>query len=94
MVALTFAFLGFLPSCVLLLLVELSYVPPPGLKQPFAQCPVLPQFLHVLMSVARVGRAGRAISFLDLVFAFALPLAFPDRVDLRPVIIDARPTSS
>ena len=36
---------------------------------------------------ARVGRAGRAISFLDLVFAFALSLAFLERVDLHPVVI-------
>ena len=43
---------GVLPFCVLLLLpVELSYAPPPGLQQSFAQCPLLPQFWHVLMSV-------------------------------------------
>ena len=32
-------------------------------------------------------RAGCAISFRDLVFAFALPLAFLERVDLHPVVI-------
>ena len=36
---------------------------------------------------ARVGRAGCAISFRDLVFAFALLLTFLERVDLHPVII-------
>ena len=36
---------------------------------------------------ARVGRAGRAISFLILVFAIALPLAFLERVDLHPIVI-------
>ena len=36
---------------------------------------------------ARVGRAGRAISCLDWVFAFALALAFLKRVDLHPVVI-------
>ena len=39
------------------------------------------------MSVLRVARVGRAISFLVLVFAFALPLAFLERVDLHPVVI-------
>ena len=34
-----------------------------------------------------VARVGRAISFLVLVFAFALPLAFLERVDLHPVIM-------
>ena len=43
---------------------------------------------------ARVGRAGRAISFLDLVFVFVLPLAFLERVDLHLVIIRARSISS
>ena len=42
----------------------------------------------------RVGSAGRAISFLDLVFAFALSLAFLERVDLHTVIICARSISS
>ena len=37
---------------------------------------------------ARVGRAGRATSFLVLVFAFTVPLPFFfERVDLHPVII-------
>ena len=39
---------------------------------------------------ARVGRAGRAISLLVVVFAFALLLAFLERVDLHPVIICTR----
>ena len=43
---------------------------------------------------ARVGRAGRAISFLVLVFAFALHLTFLERVDLHPVIVCARSISS
>ena len=43
---------------------------------------------------ARVGRAGRAISFLLLVFAFTLPLVFLERLDLHPVIICARSISS
>ena len=33
---------------------------------------------------ARVRRAGRANSFLDLVFVFASLLAFLERVDLHP----------
>ena len=40
---------------------------------------------HVDVCGARVGRAGRAISFLVLVFASTLPLAFLERVDLHPV---------
>ena len=32
-------------------LFELSYAPPPGLQQAFTQCPVLQEFLRVLMSV-------------------------------------------
>ena len=40
-----------LPVC---LQVELSYAPPPGFQQSFAQCPGLPQFLHVSMSVELV----------------------------------------
>ena len=36
---------------------------------------------------ARVGRAGRAISFLVLVFAFTLHLAFLERVDLHLAVI-------
>ena len=36
---------------------------------------------------ARVGRAGRAISSLVLVFTFALSLTFLERVNLHPVII-------
>ena len=43
---------------------------------------------------ARVGRAGRATSFLVVVFAFALHLAFFERVDLHPVVICARSISS
>ena len=79
-------FLWFLPFCVLLLLlVELSYAPPPGLQQSFAQCPVLPQFLHVLMSVELV----LVVLVVRLPFWFGcLPLPFP-QVDLRPVIICA-----
>ena len=40
---------------------------------------------HVDVCGARVGRAGRAISFLVLVFASTLLLAFLERVDLQPV---------
>ena len=36
---------------------------------------------------AHVGRAGRAISSLVLVFTFALSLTFLERVNLRPVVI-------
>ena len=36
----------------------------------------------------------RAISFLVLVFAFTLHLAFLERVDLYPIIICARSVSS
>ena len=36
---------------------------------------------------ARVGRAGRAISSLVLVFTFALSLSSLERVNLHPVII-------
>ena len=43
---------------------------------------------------ARVGRAGRAISFLVLMFAFTILLAFLERVDLHPVIICAGSISS
>ena len=43
---------------------------------------------------ARVGRAGRAISLLVVVFASVLPLAFLERVDLHTVIIYARSISS
>ena len=43
---------------------------------------------------AHVGRARRAISFLDVVFACALLLAFLERVDLHPVIFYARSISS
>ena len=40
------------------------------------------------MSVlARVACVVRAISFLVMVFAFALPLAFLERVDLHLVVI-------
>ena len=49
---------------------------------------------HVDVCRALVGRPGRAISFLVWVFAFALPLAFLERVDLHPVIICARSISS
>ena len=49
---------------------------------------------HVDVCGARVGRAGRALSFPVLVFAFTLPLAFLERVDLHPVIICARSISS
>ena len=49
------------------------------------------QFCTVLASVdvciARVACVVRAISFLFLVFAFALLLAFLERVDLHPVVI-------
>ena len=43
---------------------------------------------------ARVGRAGRAISLLVVVFASVLLLAFLERVDLHTVIICARSISS
>ena len=42
---------------------------------------------RVDVCIARVACAVRAISFLVLVFAFALPLAFHERVDLHPVVI-------
>ena len=42
---------------------------------------------------ARVGRAGRAISSLVLVFTFALSLTFLERVHLHPVIICTRSIS-
>ena len=54
------------------------------LQQYFTQCPVLPQFLHRLMSVMLVLCAS---SFLVSVFAFALSLAFLERVNLHPVVI-------
>ena len=43
---------------------------------------------------ARVGRAGRTVSFLVVGFAFSLSLTFLKRVDLHPVIICARYVSS
>ena len=43
--------------------------------------------VRVDVCVARVALLGRAISFLVLVFAFALHLAFLERVDLHPVVI-------
>ena len=43
---------------------------------------------------ARVARVGRVNSFLDVVFVFASLLACLERVDLHPVIIRARSTSS
>ena len=43
---------------------------------------------------ARVGRAGRAISFLVVVFPFVLPLTVLERVDLHPVFVCARYISS
>ena len=54
------------------------------------------QFLHVLVDVcgARVGRAGRAISFVVEGFAFALPLTSLKRVNLHRVIVCARCISS
>ena len=89
-------FLWFLPFCVLLLLlVELSYAPPPGLQQslrPMSRAASVVARDDVCR--ARVGRAGRAISFLDLVFAFALPIAFLEKVDLHPIVICARSISS
>ena len=42
---------------------------------------------HVDVCIARVACVVRAISFLVLVFAFALLLAFLERVDLHPVDI-------
>ena len=39
---------------------------------------------------ARVGRAGRAISSLVLVFTFVLSLTFLERVKLQPVSICTR----
>ena len=80
---------------LLLLLVELSYAPPPGLQESFAQMSSSATVLaRVDVCIARAGRAGRANSYLVLVFAFALLLAYPDRVDLHPVIICARSMSS
>ena len=49
---------------------------------------------HVDVCGARVGRAGRAISSLVLVFTFALSLTFLERVNLHPVIICTRSVSS
>ena len=43
---------------------------------------------------ARLGRVGRAISSLVLVFTVALHLAFLERVDLHTVTICARSISS
>ena len=56
------------------ILVELSYAPSSGLQQSFAQCPVLPQFLHVFMSVelVLVVLVGRFPFWL-----WGLPLPFP-----------------
>ena len=42
---------------------------------------------RVDVRIACVARVGRAISFLVLVFAFARPLAFLERVDPRAVVI-------
>ena len=49
---------------------------------------------RVDVCIARVSRVVRAISFLDLVFALALHLAFLERVDLHLVIICTRSISS
>ena len=75
----------------MLSLVELSYAPPLGLQQSSVQCPVMPQFLHVLMSVEIV-LVVLVVRFPFLVvrFAFTLPLTFLVRVDLHPVILCAR----
>ena len=43
---------------------------------------------------ARVGRAGRTVSFLVVGFASLLLLTFLERVDLHPIIISARYISS
>ena len=42
---------------------------------------------RVDVCIAHVACVVRAISSLVLVFAFALPLAFLERVDLHPVVI-------
>ena len=54
-----------------------------GIPAVFPQCPGLPQFLNVRVDVcrARVGRAGRTISSLVLVFTLALSLTFLERVN-------------
>ena len=90
-----------LPVCLLLPLpvfvyVELSYAPPPGLQQSFAQCPVLPHFLHVLMSVelvliVLVVRFLSGVGFKHLPLPFLL--TFLERVNLHPVIICTRSIS-
>ena len=87
-------FLLFLPLFLLLLWLlslffELLSALPPGLEQSFTQCPVPQQVLHVLMSVLLVLLVFFVCesSFLVLVFACVLPLAFLDRVDLHPVVI-------
>ena len=82
---LPFPFLLFFPLFVLvLLLFDLSYAPPPGLQQSFTQCPVLPQFLQVLMSVLLVllVRVPFWFWYLPLPFLFA----FLVRVNLHLVV--------
>ena len=75
-----------LPFRGLLLLEGLSRAPPPSLQLSFAQCPVLPQFLHVLMSVHLV-LVVLVVRFLSGVgFYFALSLTFLERVNLHLVI--------
>ena len=64
----------------------------PAVFRPMASSSIV--LARVDICRARVGRAGRAISFLVLVFAFTLLLAFLERVDLHPVIICARSSSS
>ena len=51
------------------------------------------QFSRVDVCRARVGRAGRAITSLVLVFTFVLSLASLERVNLLPVIVRTRSTS-
>ena len=60
---------------------------PAILRPMFSSAAVL---AHVDVCRARVGRAGRAISFLVLVFAFTLLLTFLEGADLHPVIVCAR----
>ena len=64
-----------------------------GLQQSFTWCPVLPQFLHMLIS-AELVLIVLVVRFpLDFVFAFTLPFTFLERVNLHPVIICTRSIS-
>ena len=64
----------------------------PAILRPMSSSVTVLARVHVCR--ARVGRAGRANSLLVLEFAVALLPAFLERVDLHPIIICARYTSS